>query len=659
MNPVAEPQCSSSMIRTQAAENFEAAFRALAIKVDRLMCALLSVEWLWLIALALAVSPHQGFGMRPNLWTALLAGPALFAPAILTAKLNPAKPLTRHVLAAAQMLVSALLIDFSGGHLETHFHIFGSLAILAFYRDWRVLVTASAIAILDNVVRGIWFPHSIYGVMHSSPWRWTEHAWWILFEDFFLIIGGTNSLREMWLSATREAQLHWGANYDVLTRLANRRLLQERFDSAVKRYPFEKQAILFIDLDRFKQANDSLGHTVGDKLLQLVAARLAAALNEDQTLARIGGDEFIALLSNIPNAQHATDLAARMLAALAMPFEVDGHLLLLSASVGISYYPEHGIALADLQDHADRAMYIAKSLGRNRAMVFSNEVTRRETLLHDLARDVNDAIARGQLQLHFQPILDLGERVTSFEALLRWNHPVHGQISPAEFIPIAERSGLIATLGEWVLAEACRNCRTWRSDHAGRIGVAVNVSAAQFEQPDFARRVAALLAKTGLSPSLLTIELTESILMRDLARAQEHLNKLRNLGIRVALDDFGTGYSSLSYLTTLPADAIKLDRSFVHREFSNPTGILASLVQMAHGIGLRVVAEGVETKTQYQRLLGIDCDLVQGYYFSEPLPGPAVSAWLEAHNSGTSEPDNGTPTDFTDQLARVGEAIFE
>jgi EAL domain-containing protein (putative c-di-GMP-specific phosphodiesterase class I) len=212
---------------------------------------------------------------------------------------------------------------------------------------------------------------------------------------------------------------------------------------------------------------------------------------------------------------------------------------------------------------------------------------------------------------------------------------VHGQISPGEFIPIAERSGLIVSLGEWVLAEACRNCRSWRSSSATRTGVAVNVSAAQFEQPDFSRRVAALLTKTGLSPSLLTIELTETVLMRDLTRANEHLNKLRNLGVRVALDDFGTGYSSLSYLTTLPADAIKLDRSFVQREFANPTGILASLVQMAHGIGLRVVAEGVETRAQYQRLLSMDCDQLQGFYFSEPLPASAVPAYLESHAGGT------------------------
>ena len=388
-------------MKRHAAEKFQAADKALALSVDRMMSILLAVEWIGMMAVALIAAPQiwdTAIGrLHPQVFAAILAGPAFILPAILLARLYPARQITRHIIAVAQILVSVLLIYVTGGRIETHSFVFGSLAILAFYRDWRVLVTASVLAVADHTVTSIWWPESVYGALATAPWRLVEHTWWIAFEDFFLILGSTNSIKEMWLAAARESQLHRGANYDVLTGLGNRRLLQQSFEGAVERLPAERQAILFIDLDRFKQANDTLGHAIGDKLLQLVAARLSAALSGEQILARIGGDEFVALISELNGPHHATELGSRMLAALAMPFEVDGHLLLLSASVGVSYYPEHGTALSDLQDRADRAMYIAKSLGRNRCVVFSSEVTRREKLLQDLARDLNEALQRGEL----------------------------------------------------------------------------------------------------------------------------------------------------------------------------------------------------------------------------------------------------------------------
>jgi len=627
----------SSAQQQKAADYFHAEFDLLAGRVDRMMSWLLLTEWAGMIVTAAVLAPRTWNGVshsvNPHVWAAILAGPAFILPAILIAKLYPARPFTRHVIAAAQILVSILLIDITGGRIETHFHVFGSLAFLAFYRDWRVLITASALTAVDHIVRGIWWPQSVYGVLTVSPWRWVEHGWWVAFEDFFLILSCKRSIEEMWAVAKHEAKLHWGAYHDVLTGLPNRRMLRKCFETAKCR-PDARGAVLFIDLDRFKQANDTLGHTLGDRLLVLVAERLAGVLGDGHTLARIGGDEFVGVLNNSGGEQDATDIGARLLAAMAGSFRIDEHELLLSASVGISLYPEHGMDLAILQERADNAMYAAKSRGRNQCALFSAEVARRERMMQQISQDLYLALPHGQLRLHFQPLVERCVQVVGFEALLRWAHPFHGMIPPSEFIPLAERSGLIAAIGEWVLREACRNCATWQCESGRPVGVAVNVSGVQFEQDDFGDRVMAVLKECGLDPSLLTLELTEGVLIRDVTRARRHLSGLRQLGVRVALDDFGTGYSSLSYLAVLPADTIKLDRSFVNRESSNATAIIDSVIEMAHRIGLRVVAEGIETRTQSDRVLHLNCDELQGFYFSPPVPADSVAGFLALHREG-------------------------
>jgi len=631
----------SPSLTAQASANFHALVRKLALRSDLILAWLLAVEWPALVITALVLSPLTWDGARsslnPHLLAALLAGPAFIVPSILLAVRHPGRHLTRHVLAVSQTLVSIVLIDVTNGRIESHFHVFGSLAILAFYRDWRVLITASAITAAHHFVFGYWWPQWVYGVSTVSPWRWIEHAFWVLFEDFFLILMNRTSISEMWTVATREAQLSWGAYFDFLTGLPNRRALQERFEALTAQCGGFRAAVMFIDLDRFKQANDTLGHSIGDKLLKQVADRLSATLHPDQTLARIGGDEFIVLLDRAPagpsdiHACDTTRLADRVLGAISEPFDVEGHRLLLSASIGISLYPEHGRQLNELQDRADRAMYVAKAQGRGCHVVFSSEVARREMVMQQIERDLYSALALGQIRLNFQPLIDRAGGLTGFEALLRWNHPVHGEIPPSDFIPMAERSGHILELGRWALGEACRNCVSWNGDGMD-LSIAVNVSAVQFEQEDFPETVRQVLEQTGLDPTSLTLEITETVLIRNIERARRHLSAMRRRGVHIALDDFGTGYSSLSYLTALPTDIIKLDRSFLNREFGNADAVIESVVEMAHRIGLRVVAEGVETEKQSERMKGLQCDEMQGFYFSPPVSFEAACAMIGAES---------------------------
>ena len=622
------------VLTKKASQYFRYSINELARQVDRMFVWLLAAEWLGIVGTTVILSPRVWNGaqslIHPHLWAAVLAGPGFILPAILVASFYPRSHLSRHVIAVAQILTSILLIDVTGGRIETHFHIFGSLAFLAFYRDWRVLITASALTAIDHIVRGIWWPQSVYGIATVSPWRWVEHAWWVVFEDFFLILATRRSIREMWAVALAKAQLYGGAYHDVLTGLANRRLLKESFESVPPSERDAGRAVLFIDLDRFKQANDTLGHTIGDKLLIMVAQRLAEVVADENTLARVGGDEFVVLLNSISGAEGVLGIGSHLLDAFSAPFDVEGHQLLLSASVGISLYPEHGEDLETLQERADRAMYSAKSRGRNQCAVFSSEVARQENVLKRIERDLYKALPNGELLVHFQPLVEKNAELIGFEALLRWTHPVHGPISPSDFIPLAERSGVIVSIGEWVLREACRNCSIWQRNAQRPLGVAVNVSAVQFDEPDFPERVRSVLGECGLVPSLLTLELTEGVLVRDMARSHRQLSGLRELGVKIALDDFGTGYSSLSYLTMMPADIIKLDRSFLSREFPDASDVIESIIQMAHRLGLQVVGEGVETRAQSDRLSNLNCDQLQGFYFSRPMPPDAVHQFVES-----------------------------
>jgi diguanylate cyclase (GGDEF)-like protein len=532
------------------------------------------------------------------------------------------------------MLASVLLIDATGGRIETHFHIFGSLAFLAFYRDWRVLLTASLVTSADHLIAGLWWPQSIYGVPTVSPWRWMEHSWWVAFEDIFLFVLCQQSLHDVWTIAVKEARMAFGAGHDVLTGLANRRLLEERFSPALPAPALSgsdsvQKAVLFIDLDRFKQVNDTLGHTTGDKLLAKVAERLASSVRSTDTVARIGGDEFVVLIENADEGK-ATRIAGELLDAFNRPFEIDGAQLFISASVGISLAPEHGEELATLQEAADKAMYEAKSRGRNRFVVYSGAVFQREKTATILRRDIYHALARRELQVYFQPQVDRGGHLIGFEALMRWEHPSLGMVLPSAFIPIAEETGLILSMGQWILREACKSCGEWQEQGFAGLRVAINASAPEFEQSDYAEQVARVVAEVGLNPSLLTIEITETVLLNNIPLVLRHLDRIRQTGVEISLDDFGTGYSSLTYLQELNADSVKLDHSFVTRALDHNVTMLESVIAMAHRNGLEVTGEGIETQEQ-SRLLGmIGCDILQGYYYGEPMAAGNVASFIEA-----------------------------
>jgi diguanylate cyclase (GGDEF)-like protein len=387
--------------------------------------------------------------------------------------------------------------------------------------------------------------------------------------------------------------------------------------------------ILLIDLDRFKEINDTLGHHTGDALLRQVGPRLQEALRGSDTMARLGGDEFALLLPDIPDAAAAVTVADKVTAALHAPFALEGIAVPTDASIGVALYPDHGRDVDTLMQRADVAMYVAKRDHRAHA-VYAPEQDEYSPTRLALVGELREAIARGELVLHYQPKFDLrtGE-LSSAEALVRWHHPSRGEIPPGDFIPLAEHTGLIHPLSLHVLDQALAQCRAWR-DEGFDIGVAVNVSPHNLVGGALPGDVARLLAKWGVPAGSLRIEITESTVMGDPVRARQVLEQLQAMGVALAVDDFGTGHSSLAYLKRLPVDELKIDRSFVMNMASddNDAVIVRSTIDLAHNLGLRVVAEGVECEDAARTLAELGCDLAQGYYFSRPLPAPRVTALL-------------------------------
>jgi diguanylate cyclase (GGDEF)-like protein/PAS domain S-box-containing protein len=423
-------------------------------------------------------------------------------------------------------------------------------------------------------------------------------------------------------------QLAHQARHDALTGLPNRLDLQERLEEAVA----EAQrcdcplAVLFIDLDRFKQINDTLGHPVGDVVLQEVSRRLANRLEASATLGRLGGDEFMVLLTSSPDQPYARKVAQELLDTLKAPFDVEGYELFVTASIGISLYPRDGRDAATLQRNADSAMYRAKNRGAN-SFEFVTEGLGAVALERlEIENALRRAVEHGEMQLNYQPQAEMDGRLTGLEALLVWNHPKLGSIPPAQFIPVAEESGLIIPIGAWALAEACRQCVVWHGAGFPRVKVAVNVSAVQFARTGFVETVSQALSLSGLDPSLLELELTESVVLRSLEESAGRMQRLRALGVSIAIDDFGTGYSSLSYLRDLPVDALKIDQMFLHEVDSDPVAmpVLQAIVALAHGLRLSVIAEGVESQRQLEALRRVGCDRVQGYLIGEALSAEEV-----------------------------------
>ncbi|MBI5333402.1 MAG: EAL domain-containing protein [Burkholderiales bacterium] len=435
-----------------------------------------------------------------------------------------------------------------------------------------------------------------------------------------------------------EESLLQQAAHDALTGLANRRHFTERMGQMLAHARRQQQqlAVMFIDLDHFKKTNDTLGHEMGDRLLCEIAARLRGALRESDLLARMGGDEFAVVLADMAHSGDANIVARKLLDLLLKPVCIDGHEMLVGASIGITLFPHDGQAAEELLRHADLAMYRAKASGRNAWCFYQPEMNERMRERVDLERDLHHALERGELSLHYQPRVRLADgALTGFEALLRWRHPTRGPIGPDVFIPIAEETGLIVPIGEWVLRQACCQARAWAAAGLPRLQVAVNVSARQLSDAAFPRRVRQALADTGWPAELLELEITETALMQDTAQSAGLLRELKSLGARTAVDDFGTGYSSLAYLKAFPLHRLKVDRSFVAgvQDEGDDRVIASTIIVLAQSLGLQVTAEGVETAEQAACLLQHGCDEAQGYHFGRPVPAEEFEAMLRGRGA--------------------------
>ena len=420
-------------------------------------------------------------------------------------------------------------------------------------------------------------------------------------------------------------QMAHSAEHDSLTGLPNRMLLNDRIDQAIvraKRHA-NKVAVLCLDVDGFKHINDSLGRPIGDKLLQSIAKRLLGCVRSSDTVSRQSGDEFVVLLSEVEQDEDTAVLARRMLQQITRPHTIDGQDLHITASIGVSVYPDDGMSAETLAKNAETAMYQAKEKGRQSYQFFKPAMNERAAERQSIEDDLHRALERRELVLHYQPKVGLSSRrITGAEALIRWNHPTRGLVPPGQFIPVAEECGLIPPIGAWVLREACKQARAWVDAGLPALTMAVNVSAMEFREDAFLDGVFATLNETGLDPQLLELELTESVLVKHAESAASILRAVREKGVQVAIDDFGTGYSSLSYLRKFPVDALKIDQSFV-RQIStggDDTIIVTAIIALARSLKLRVVAEGVETAEELAFLNAQHCDEGQGYYFSRPIP---------------------------------------
>jgi diguanylate cyclase (GGDEF)-like protein/PAS domain S-box-containing protein len=432
-----------------------------------------------------------------------------------------------------------------------------------------------------------------------------------------------------------EAKAAYLARHDALTGLSNRADFRARLTSTIEagRAGGQRLAICCVDLDQFKDVNDSYGHPAGDRLLRMAAQRMRNALGERDFAARLGGDEFAVVLDTAaaPDAIDAT--AATMVETLSQPYAIDGIEVAIGASVGVALFPADGANADELTKNAGLALYQAKSEGRRRHCFFQQDLQRAALDRRELEADLRGALAESQLEVHYQPLVDIsGRRVTGFEALLRWHHPTRGMIAPNDFIPIAEASGLIVPIGEWVLRTACADAAKWPQE----IAVAVNLSAVQFRAANLTQTVVSALAQSGLAPQRLELEITESALLADTAATAATLHALRRFGVRIALDDFGTGYSSLSHLRGFPFDKIKIDRSFVKdlARRRDCTAIITAISTLARSLGIATTAEGVETAEQLDFLRAQGCTQAQGFLFSPARPRADLAALLGRINGG-------------------------
>lgn len=424
---------------------------------------------------------------------------------------------------------------------------------------------------------------------------------------------------------TVEEELKKMAHSDPLTGIANRYSYNIRMNSLLetsKKYD-QKMAVLFLDLDRFKQVNDTFGHEAGDQLLIHMSDRIKSMLRNKDITARLGGDEFLITLTNIRHPREAFRLADRIIQSFSVPFIIAGHEIYMSTSIGISFFPEDGLDTDTLLRNADKAMYDSKQNGRNRFSAYHEEINAENKEILTMEMELRKAVERGELSIAYQPQIDAKTRsAVGAEALLRWNNHHFGHVSPGEFIPLAEETGLIIPIGQWVLRQVCRDLKTLGQFGFNEFSLAVNVSPLQFLQDDFIESVRGIISDENVPARLLDLEVTESMVMPDAKKSVRRLTELKNIGFKLSIDDFGTGYSSLSYLRRFPIDHLKIDRSFIQSidRYDEEASIVEAIIIMAHRLHLKVIAEGVENKHQIQFLTGESCDYIQGFYYSKPVP---------------------------------------
>jgi diguanylate cyclase (GGDEF)-like protein len=577
----------------------------------RLIVAVLAAHVPGLFAFGLA----RGFGLGHMLFD---VGPVILLSVL--ARL-PRVPLRWRMVAACTGIVtcSALLVHLWDGVIEAHFHFFVMIGLLTLYQDWVPFLLAIAFVVLHHGLLGLLEAHSVYNNPQAvaHPWRWA------------LIHGGfvlAASLTHIASWRTNEQQLM----RDPLTGLPRRLLLMSSLQSALHRLERAggNVAVLFVDLDRFKVVNDSLGHHAGDRLLLAVTERLRKAVRRHEMPARFGGDEFVLVCEDVRDVQDAIAVAERLLKALAQPFEFQDGTAFIAGSIGIALTSDPQASPSDLIRDADAAMYRAKEAGGARWSVFDQIVRDRAVARQATEAALRSAIDAGELVVHFQPEIAVatGEMV-GVEALVRWARPGQGLVAPGDFIPIAEETGLIVPIGAWVMREACTQAVERFDD--GKVVVRVNVSARQLAEPGLTSTVAEALAVSGLPPERLCLEVTESVVLEDGDRCVAALQGLRDIGVGVSLDDFGTGYCSLSYLRRLPIDSLKIDRSFVRGlgAEADDDSIVTSVIDLARSLGVSVVAEGVETEDQLAGLRARGCDTVQGFLFAKPGPASAIAGF--------------------------------
>lgn len=445
-------------------------------------------------------------------------------------------------------------------------------------------------------------------------------------------LAGTQS--DITVRKDSEDRMLYNALHDKLTGLANRTLFMDRLEHAAartKRYEDYKFAVAFLDLDRFKIINDSLGHLAGDYLLTTVAQRLRDCIRVSDTCARLAGDEFAVLLEYTERELEVIKTVERLQERLRVPIQINGREVLINASIGIVFSTAHYEQPEDLLRDADTAMYRAKALGKGRYAVFTQEMHEHAVTLLQLETDLRRALQQQEFVVFYQPVVDMRtSQFIGFEALLRWQHPQRGLVSPGEFIPLAEETGLIVPIGQWVIQEACQQIQRWQQQYSKPILVSVNISRKQFSQPDLVHQIQQILEETKLEPQYLKLEITESAIMENVNAATAMMQQLKTIGVQLALDDFGTGYSSLSQLHLFPIDTLKIDPSFTHAVDSDfeKIELIRSVVKLAWNLGIDVIAEGVETQMQMSQLKLLNCDLAQGYLFSRPLSNEAITALL-------------------------------